>query len=656
MARSSNKQVFEDFNVRVGELLEKLGFEDVQVDMQFREGRQKIHAAGGFEDTLLIIECTTAKGNQTGLLDAIQAFKKKAEGIRVEVQSDPSYKRYSDLRFVLVSRYSITSAARQQATSGGGQEVHLWDDDLLTYYERLFDKVGLYAKFNLLGELGVKPRVNHIETFPCLRLPLNKKVLGYLFFAQPGRILRTAYVARRETGREHYYQRIVEGGKLNAIKKYVANGNYFPNSVILAFNVKPTFNGFPEVQNQFPLWSEGLEFGALSFPAEYRSCWIVDGQHRLYGLGKSGTSTPVPIVALENINVADQAQLFLDINKNQKPVPPELVWDLEGEMRPNEPDGIISRVAKELNVRGVLAERIYIPLQGPKKRGQLKLSGICAALAKQRLNRQLLRDNVGNFLYSDKPDDMVRKIAEAVQLALEELDKSFTAEQKNGFWLQNSGIAIFLAIFACILTSTPKEPKRPEFQKYLGALIPHFKEMDEIELGELRRRCSSETGRDGVVRELVMSVRKETGEEDFAGRSIPQSKFDKRIVAMERQLATLLSIILSKADPNWFKTRVPEGIHKKITSKPGYDISKPQDELTFGETMQIVKRKDNWLLIEKLALESGFSGQAEVEMADATINKLRAGIFHGRGKRSKHDDHLLEGYLGKFEILATSRI
>ena len=42
--------------------------------------------------------------------------------------------------------------------------------------------------------------------------------------------------------------------------------------------------------------------------------------------------------------------MFLDINENQKPVSPDLVWDLRGTLTPKEPKGIISRIVKELDV------------------------------------------------------------------------------------------------------------------------------------------------------------------------------------------------------------------------------------------------------------------------------------------------------------------
>jgi DNA sulfur modification protein DndB len=656
MARVSNQQVAQEFEVRVRSFLETLGLSDVQGGPGFKLGENQIDACAGFEDTLLIVECKTGNENKKSLLVPVRILRGQMESIKQGIAADPTYKKYKEVRFVIAAKFNARPEDKAEGQSQSNQTVHIWDDDLLTYYERLCGKIDSYAKFNLLGELGVKPRVEHTESFPCLSLPFSKKVRGFIFFAEPQRVLKCAYVARRETGREHYYQRIVESKKLNEIKKYIGQGHYFPNAVILAFNVKPQFKEFPEVKQHFPTWGENLEFGSISFPSEYRSCWIIDGQHRLYGIGKSGVNAPIPIVALENVEVADQAQLFLDINKNQKPVPSDLVWDLEGEMRPNEPDGIIARVVKEINAKGILSEKIYIPLQGPKLKDQLKLSGICAAIAKQKLNQQILKDKVANPLYSADPDQLVKNISSNLKIALEELDKIFTPEQKAGFWLQNSGLSIFLAIFERIIGHLRQEPKRSDFEKYLGALKTQFDSLDKGGLRELRQSCSSEGGRDAVVRKFVFSIRSATGEESFGGSNMPQNKFEKRIGVMEKGLRELLASILVKEDTNWFKTRVHGGIWKKIEPKIEKGTGQPQNEMSFGEVCETMSKSDNWPLFKTILRDADFHDEADFRHAMLTVNRLRADVVHEKRKLPKPDEFLLEGFLGKFEKAACKNI
>ena len=67
----------------------------------------------------------------------------------------------------------------------------------------------------------------------------------------------------------------------------------------------------------------------------------------------------VPIIAFQNLKKEKQAKMFLDINENQKPVSADLVWDLRGQLTPDEPAGIISRIVKKLNDDGVLTKEEF---------------------------------------------------------------------------------------------------------------------------------------------------------------------------------------------------------------------------------------------------------------------------------------------------------
>ena len=57
----------------------------------------------------------------------------------------------------------------------------------------------------------------------------------YTFMVNPHELLEVAYVARRETRNERFYQRIVNKEKLKKIAEYVDDNNLLPNNLILAF-------------------------------------------------------------------------------------------------------------------------------------------------------------------------------------------------------------------------------------------------------------------------------------------------------------------------------------------------------------------------------------------------------------------------------------
>jgi DNA sulfur modification protein DndB len=62
--------------------------------------------------------------------------------------------------------------------------------------------------------------------------------------------------------------------------------------------------------------------GVLHLPQVYRSAFIIDGQHRLYGYSraKPGSHHTIPVVAFHNMPHEEQARIFVDINHEQKSV------------------------------------------------------------------------------------------------------------------------------------------------------------------------------------------------------------------------------------------------------------------------------------------------------------------------------------------------
>ena len=93
-----------------------------------------------------------------------------------------------------------------------------------------------------------------------------------------------------------------------------------------------------------------FNLGRLYLPNKYRSAWIIDGQHRLYGfapIDDKYLNQNVIVVAFESLSNSEEANLFVTINHEQKSVPKHLLDDLEGELKwgsevPSERIGSIS--------------------------------------------------------------------------------------------------------------------------------------------------------------------------------------------------------------------------------------------------------------------------------------------------------------------------
>jgi len=654
VARKSAQQVGEEFEQRIRTFLETCGFRDVAGGRDFRLGDQ-VDACGGYESTLVVVECRTTTPRVTRpILDDIRKLRGQASSIERAAKSDETYSKYSDFRFVVATNFDVRETDLDEAQKE--PRIYVWDPTFVEYYDELVERIGEYALFNLLGELGVRPRVERHLHFPAFEVQIRNRTL-FGFFADPRELLQVAYVARREVGREKYYQRLVEEGRLSRIGKFLDDGGFFANAIIIAFGEEPRFTEFAEVRKAGPSWPRGLKFGWLSFPAAFRSCWIVDGQHRLYGISRSQVADLlVPCVALKEMSAEEQAQMFLDINKNQKPVPSDLVWDLEGEMRPNKPEGIISRAVKELNRQGPLASRIYIPLEGPRKRSQLKLSGLCSAIKKRGLIREYSEHPQGgpNPLYRPNPDDLVQSVAKGLVGAFRAMDMIMDQWQKTNFWYQNSGAAVFIAFFERLLNHVHRVPTDDDYRKYLGALKVHMERYEDPDsMQRLRLRCSSEGGRDEVVAEFVRAIRARTGEENFAP-DIPAHGYEDRIKRIERGLADLIAKELSKLTRKWFEERVPEQIRSQALDRRrrARGQGPVQDYFTLGECAQIIRgSKSNWDLLRSIFVRrEAFRSEKELDVAFEAINGFRAAQTHGRAEAlTDADERVLLGFLEKFE-------
>src|SRR4029079_11504270 len=109
-----------------------------------------------------------------------------------------------------------------------------------------------------------------------------------------------------------------------AIRAYIEGGGVFPTNIVVNFRTKRRFDlSADRSQGDFA-------FGTLYLPNTFKSAWVIDGQHRLYGFAGTSreSSTQLPVLAFERLAPQDEARLFVDINNKQVKVPWNLLVDL----------------------------------------------------------------------------------------------------------------------------------------------------------------------------------------------------------------------------------------------------------------------------------------------------------------------------------------
>src|SRR5690606_23521397 len=106
--------------------------------------------------------------------------------------------------------------------------------------------------------------------------------------------------------------------------------------------------------------------GFLHLPPKYRSAYIIDGQHRLYGYAHSSRAQTelVPVVAFVDMDRAKQLEMFMDINENQQAVPKNLRLTLKADLEWESLDKRKQAQALKLKVAQLLGELKSSPLRG----------------------------------------------------------------------------------------------------------------------------------------------------------------------------------------------------------------------------------------------------------------------------------------------------
>lgn len=147
---------------------------------------------------------------------------------------------------------------------------------------------------------------------------------------------------------------MIKKSRLRKIRDYISDRGMFPTNIVINIEGKRHVRFEPRKQKGGP---EGAEYGTLHLTPSYGSAWIIDGQHRLFaysGHERSATSY-LNVLAFQGLPPGHQAQLFIDINHEQKSVKRSLLHELYAELNWEAEDGakrmsaVVSKAVQALN-------------------------------------------------------------------------------------------------------------------------------------------------------------------------------------------------------------------------------------------------------------------------------------------------------------------
>jgi DNA sulfur modification protein DndB len=325
-------------------ILYHLGYENMNSGRQFKiqatshanaplTKQIDVYAEDG--QTVVVVECKSAeKFTKRSLQKEIGEFASLQKPLASAVKSHRS--SAINKRFIWILATKNISWSNEDLKRAAEQNIQVVREQESRYFSELAQQIGPAGRYQFHANF-----LSNSKAMEQLRIPALKTKLGgntcYFFVAPPSKILPIAFVSHRDLKDPQTapsYQRLIKRARLKSIAAYIQNGGYFPNALLANFKVPVNFEPLG------PKNSDGATAGSLILPSTYKSMWIIDGQHRLYGYAEHGSdnSETIPVVAFEELGASQETQLFKTINSEQRKVSSTLIDQLKGDQDLESPD------------------------------------------------------------------------------------------------------------------------------------------------------------------------------------------------------------------------------------------------------------------------------------------------------------------------------
>ncbi len=675
LRKKSDDIAFED---KVWSLFAQLGFKlmnkDRYLHLPYDKNNfsltQQIDVFAKDDETVLIIECKSSIKNKLGDFNKeLEAMKSKKSGIINTISAlFPSTK--PKFKYILATRnlgLSSTDESRLANIDG----IH-FSEEVIDYYYSLQSQIGIAARYQLLGALFAGQEIPDLEN----RTPAIKGKMGghtyYSFSIEPEKLLKIGYVLHRNKANENMmptYQRLIKKNRLKEIHSFIDDEKgYFPNSVII--NIVSDKNKdlvFERSETQVP--DAISRIGILHLPKKYRSAYIIDGQHRLYGYSNSQykSTNTIPVVALVNLDRSEQVRLFMQINKNQKPVSKDLrntldadlLWDSDSYL--NQIKALKSRIA--IHLGETRNSPLYDKITIGEDSKLISMEQIGITLSKSDFLGKVKAkeiEKLGTFYTGDLQkayENISEYLIRCFNFIKESLEEIWESEGNiilinKGFYgitMLLNDIVNHLLSQKIITASTPIKEIFGETKTYLDTILHFYKELDEEKTNELKKAYGT-PGNAKYWRTLQIALRKDHSDIHFEGLDEYLKKEEKennetafkyiREIENSNLKVNIKQKLEDEFGKSWFKKGLPEKIYSDaiaLAAKKNREIEdeneekEPWDQLHLIDYREIILK--NWQKMFEISYtrpnEEKISGGKDAKTKwMVELNRIRNENYH----------------------------
>ncbi len=456
--------------------LYELGFRCLNFDENFYlpygDEKKQIDVIAVNDDCVLIFECKSSEEPKKA-----PSYKDIFDGLDLKING---FKKATKQLFGKDKKTKYIFATRNLRFKADGSDIErltkadafYYNDNTYEYINSLIQKykgAAIYQFSSLLFR-GLLICKDPIE-LPAVEGKMGGKTY-YMFSIEPHLLLKIGFILHRTRANEAEmptYQRLLVPSRLKGITKFIDEGGYFPNSIILNFTNKN------RQKIRFEASTRGTHsasrFGTLKIPNAYAFAYIIDGQHRVYGYANTQykETNTIPVVAFVNLKSTEQLEMFMDINQNQKAVSPTLRETLEEDLF-WDADQAVQRMKA---LRSAIVSRLTSSTSGPlynkisigEDKALLSFSFFTKALGKPGLlpvarGNKFIPETTSGTFYDVNNHNHLQEMGNARDNTVKFLNIAFDFVEENFpdiykkeqyFILSNRGIFAFIRILGSLI-------------------------------------------------------------------------------------------------------------------------------------------------------------------------------------------------------------
>ncbi len=260
----------------------------------------------------------------------------------------------------------------------------IFEDDI-SYFTDVYSKVRIFARYDFLSYLGIKPSQMSLPIHGAVQFYMNE-IYALSFVISADTLLKSTYVFRRR-GFGSGYQRFLNFRRIRDIERKIQERRIlsFPNSILI--NMERDVRVEPRKPPR-----ECPASCVLEFPAEYCSSRVIDGQHRLMGIARlpeeMRETIYLQVIAFCRLELTREIKTFVEINNNQIRVDRNLVFNLIGDFEwPQDSKESFQKTsvlaARRLDQTGVL--KVFFGAADEEREGKVYLATLVTALVGNNL-------------------------------------------------------------------------------------------------------------------------------------------------------------------------------------------------------------------------------------------------------------------------------